>query len=136
MRQDHINCSDMILYMIVLYMVIFMKYDFCRIKDFRPSNRTMDAIKQMENTVTMSKYLASVISLTPVFAIFAGRGPMSAGAFGAGVNLQGYDWNTFSDVLSGIPAIEREALEKIAFNETLYQTGKDYAFWKCVYNAL
>ncbi|CAM3704672.1 hypothetical protein VA7868_01501 [Vibrio aerogenes CECT 7868] len=113
-----------------------MKYDFCAIRDYRPSTRTIAAIKEINNTVKMSKYLAGVISITPVFAIFAGRGPIEAGAISSGYNLYNYNWNDFSDALSGIPDIERRTIETIALNESMYQMGKDYEFWKCVYNAL
>ncbi|WNJ95264.1 hypothetical protein RND59_14195 [Vibrio ruber] len=46
-----------------------MKYDFCTIRDYRPSTRTIDAIKEMNSTINMSKYLASVVSVTPVFTM-------------------------------------------------------------------
>ncbi|QMV14420.1 hypothetical protein [Vibrio spartinae] len=113
-----------------------MKYDFCTIRDYRPSTRTIDAIKEMNDTVNMSKYLASLVSVTPVFAILVGRGPISGSTVSTAWNFYNYNWDTLRDGLAGIPALERETLEKIALNETMYQMGKDYEFWICIYNAI
>ena len=114
-----------------------MKGDFCSINNFSPSSRTLDAIDEMNNVIEMSSYLEKTIALLPFYQIFAGRNSYPGVAItSAGWNAYSYDWSTFNDAMMSIPEIKRKRLENIAENAMLFSMGKDYAFWKCIYNSL
>ncbi|WP_306331993.1 hypothetical protein [Vibrio injensis] len=114
-----------------------MKGDFCNISNFTPTSRTLEAINDMNNVIKMSNYLENIISLLPFYQIFAGRNSYTGVAItSAGWNAYTYDWENFSEAMMAIPKIKRERLEYISYNQMLYATGKDYDFWKCVYNSL
>ncbi|MEF1286067.1 hypothetical protein QTN94_19715 [Vibrio sp. M250220] len=114
-----------------------MKGNFCNIKDFKPSQRTMNAIKEMNNVNQMSSYLDKILALVPFYHIFAGRKSYPGVALtNAGWNASTYQWKTFNEAMMAIPDIKRKRLETIAENEMLFSTGKDYEFWTCVYNSL
>ncbi|MEF1257191.1 hypothetical protein [Vibrio sp. M260112] len=114
-----------------------MKGNFCNIKGFKPSQRTMRAIRDMNDVIEMAGYLDKIIPLIPFYHIFAGRKSYTGVAItAAGWNASTYEWRTFNEAMMAIPKIKREALEKIAHRESLTATGKDYEFWTCVYNSL
>ncbi|EMK3325750.1 hypothetical protein HGG78_18240 [Vibrio aestuarianus] len=113
-----------------------MKGDFCNIKNFTPTSRTLEGINDMNNVIQMSNYLENIINLLPFYQIFAGRNSYAGVAItSAGWNAYTYDWKSFSEAIMAIPQIKRERLEYISYNQMLYAKGKDYDFWKCVYNS-
>lgn len=113
-----------------------MKGDFCNIDGFIPSSRTLDAIKEMNDVVQLSKFLEQIVSLLPFYQIFSGRSSYRGVSLSAsGWNASTYDWKSFSEAIMAIPLIKRNRLENISYNQMLYSTGKDYAFWKCIYNS-
>lgn len=114
-----------------------VKGNYCNIKGFKPSQRTKNAIKDMNNVIQMSSYLDKLVALIPFYHIFAGRKSYAGVAISsAGWNASTYEWGLFNDAMMAIPLIKRRRLENIAENEMLYATGKDYEFWTCVYNSL
>jgi len=114
-----------------------MKGGFCNIRGFKPSSRTLRAIEEMNNVIVMSNYLDKIVALLPFYQIFAGRSSYRGVALSsAGWNASTYDWKMFNEAMLAIPQIKRVRLENIAENEMMFGQGKDYEFWKCVYNSL
>ncbi|PKF80633.1 hypothetical protein CW749_05510 [Vibrio sp. vnigr-6D03] len=114
-----------------------MKSDFCSIDGYRPSKRTLTAIDEMNNVIKMSNYLDKIVALLPFYQIFAGRSSYRGVALtSAGWNASTYDWKLFNEAMMAIPEIKRVRLENIAEREMMFGMGKDYDFWKCVFNSL
>ncbi|WP_037469947.1 hypothetical protein [Shewanella marina] len=113
------------------------KGNFCAVGSFEPSYRTKLAIKEMNHVVDMSGYLATLISMVPIFQVFAGHSTYASADFlNKGYQVSSQDWNLFSDALKSIGLVKREKLAQIANLAETYTTGEESKFWRCVYNAL
>ncbi|MCL1127490.1 hypothetical protein [Shewanella surugensis] len=114
-----------------------MKGNFCTVKTFKPSQRTLDAIKEMNRITDMSNLLTGILTLVPFFQIFVGRKTyLLAGAASSRYNMATSDWQHFSDVLQGVGKNKRDLLEGVAYQTANSTTGEEAKFWRCVYGAL
>jgi len=113
------------------------KGNFCDISGFKPSRRTQDAIKEMNEVVEMSSYLDKAIRLVPFYHIFAGRKSYTGvSTANAGWNASTYEWKLFSEAIRSVDSIQRRRLENIALTTAGLSMGKEKEFWTCIYNAL
>ncbi|WP_298769687.1 hypothetical protein [uncultured Shewanella sp.] len=115
-----------------------MKGNFCTVKGFKPSPRTLETIKEMNRISDLATVLGVIMTYIPLFQIFAGRKTYPFASNGSTKKLQvlNSDWKTFADSLEAIPKIRRDRLRNLAGNMELYSTGEERKFWGCVTDAL
>lgn len=115
-----------------------MKGNFCTVRDFKPSARTLETIKEMNRVTDMATLLGTIMTFIPLFQIFAGRKtyPFASNGNTKKLQIANSDWKTFADALSSVPKVERLKLEQIALGMELLTTGEERKFWGCVSNAL
>lgn len=110
---------------------------FCEIKGFTPSQRTVEGLREMESVLQAAHILTTLLSVTPLFQIFAGRGDyIGLGAGASAYNISVYDWESLAQAFKGINDLKRKRFREIVFNERNYATGKDKAFWECMDHAV
>lgn len=114
-----------------------MKGDFCNIGAFTPSSRTQDAIKDMNNVIDMSSVLSAIVTMVPLFQIFAGKKSfLGVATASASYNIHTGEWKTFADAVNGVELVKKDRLRFIATQAELYSVGEERKFWRCVSNAL
>ncbi|MDO6706768.1 hypothetical protein [Photobacterium sp. 1_MG-2023] len=113
------------------------KGEFCEVKDFKPSPRTLELIDQMNHIQDMSSVLQNILSAAPSFQILMGRNTYAyATAGGIVYNTATYDWNLLEEAFKGIGKIKRDRLTTTAGFGMIDTHGEERKFWECVYNAL
>ncbi|MFC3022813.1 hypothetical protein ACFODT_03070 [Vibrio zhugei] len=114
-----------------------MKGDYCGLNEFKPNQRTLDAINDMNDITDMSRVLRGVLSAVPAFQIFVGKKSYSwFSTASSAKDIYSYDWEQFHQAMKSVDKVEREQLNRIATTTAMYSKGDDYRFWKCVQNAL
>ena len=109
---------------------------FESIRDFKPSNRTLDGIEEIERLANMGTILGSLIVTIPFFSIFVGKDTYAwASMVNQGWQLSQTDWVAFSGALSGANEITRLKIYTVANQQWFLANGDDAVFWKCVANA-
>ncbi len=102
--------------------------------EFDPDRLSVSGVKALEeilDKIERANLLAKVMSVIPFFDIFLKGKPHEKLT-----NVATYDWEGFSEVMLSINKIERKLIANIAFEQSLESQGKEYEFWKCVYNAM
>ncbi|WP_075473350.1 hypothetical protein [Moritella viscosa] len=114
-----------------------MQGQFCTVKGFKPSARTLAYVADMNNVVEMSTLLGQIIKKVPIFQIFAGRNTYAAATFASmGYNVWSYDWSLLQNSFKSIGLIRQGRLRTIALSAAESTSGEERKFWRCTYNAL
>lgn len=114
-----------------------MKGSFCNIQYFTPSQRTIEALKEMERITRSANLLTHLLTAVPLFQIFSGRNSYpGVSALSGGYNISTYDWQNLAQAFSSVGLIKRRQIETLAMRMANETTSKDKEFWKCIYNAL
>ncbi|WP_299493912.1 hypothetical protein [uncultured Shewanella sp.] len=109
---------------------------FHSIKNFKPTPRTRNGIKELDRLANMGSYLQKLIVLIPFFGIFVGRDTYSIASFiNYGWQVSQTDWVTFDQALAAAPEITRTKINAFAEKEWFVASGNDALFWRCVANA-
>ncbi|WP_299011840.1 hypothetical protein [uncultured Shewanella sp.] len=109
---------------------------FHEIRNFKPTSRTMDGIKEIDRLTNMGSILGKIAVLIPFFAIFTGRSTYAVGSMGGQAwNLSQTDWVSFDQALASAPKITRDRINNYAESQWYISSGNDALFWRCVANA-
>jgi len=114
-----------------------MKGNFCGINNFKPGQRTRDALAEVDRITRSANILTYLLSAVPLFQFFAGRSSyLGSSVFSSSYNISTYDWDQLANALSSVDKIKRAQLEKLASEMMVRTYGDESKFWECVYNAL
>lgn len=103
----------------------------CEIDPERLSVSGIHAVQEILDTIETANLLSKVIAVIPFFDIFLKGKPHEKLT-----NVASYDWEEFGRVMRSVSEVNRRKIEKIAGYELLSSSGKEYEFWKCVYQAM
>lgn len=103
----------------------------CEIDPERLSVSGIHAVQEILDTIETANLLSKVIAVIPFFDIFLKGKPHEKLT-----NVASYDWEEFGRVMRSVSEVNRRQIEKIAGYELLNSSGKEYEFWKCVYQAM
>jgi len=103
----------------------------CEIDPDRLSVSGVHAVQEILDTIESANLLSKVIAVIPFFDIFLKGKPHEKLT-----KIASYDWQEFARIMRSINDVNRKKIEKIAFENWLSSSGKEYEFWKCVYQAM
>ncbi|WP_379932774.1 hypothetical protein ACFC2F_21040 [Enterobacter sichuanensis] len=110
---------------------------FCNITGFIPSQRTVEALRKMEEISRSASILTTLLAGVPLFQIFAGRGDyIGLGSSVSAYNIATYDWEKLQLAFRSIQDIQRRKLLEIVIDAQTSSTGEDRMFWRCMDHAL
>jgi hypothetical protein len=114
-----------------------MKGNFCGINNFKPGQKTREALAEVDRITRSANILTHLLSAVPLFQFFAGRSSyLGSSVFSSSYNISTYDWDQLASALSSIDKIKRKQLISLAWNMKEQTSSDESKFWKCVYNAL
>ncbi|MCL1127785.1 hypothetical protein [Shewanella surugensis] len=114
-----------------------MAGNFCTVKPFKLSQRSLDTAKEMDRIADLATVLEKIAHAIPLFQIFVGRSTYSmAGNLATKNNINGYDWQLLADSFGSINKIKKATLLKIAVTQQNTSMGEEAKFWGCIANAL
>lgn len=114
-----------------------MKGNFCGINNFKPGQRTRDALAEVDRITRSANILTYLLSAVPLFQFFVGRSSyLGSSVFSSSYNISTYDWSKLANALSSVDKVKREQLEILAWNMKEQTSSEESKFWECVYNAL
>ncbi|HIF9431076.1 TPA: hypothetical protein ACX6R9_003050 [Photobacterium damselae] len=105
--------------------------EYCNINEYRLSERSVNAVHQINNTVELGNYTATFAVALPLVQIFSNPTPHEVIK-----EITTYDWEEFSSGMMSVNKIVRRKVETIAEQEAFFGDGQDSTFWKCVTEAV
>lgn len=106
---------------------------FCDITGFIPSQRTVEALRKMEEISRSASILTTLLAGVPLFQIFAGRGDyIGLGSSVSAYNIATYDWEKLQLAFRGVQGLTHKEMVKVILETEYYSTGKDLDFWRCM----
>ena len=125
-------------YLLLILTGVMMKGNFCTVKGFKPSPRTIETIKEMNRISDLASFLGVILTAVPFFQIFAGRKTFPFASNGSTKKWQVLtsDWKTLADALEAVPKVRRQLLYSLTLKVGYVSTGEEKKFWGCVADAL
>lgn len=108
-----------------------VKLGHCSINNLKLSSQSLNAVNEVKYVVEQSNYLVMALGSTPILDLFSERAPPA----NVMIDIAGYDWIEFSNVLQGAHQITRERIRQIATLQAVYTHGDEGEFWRCVADA-
>ncbi|PSW04464.1 hypothetical protein [Photobacterium lipolyticum] len=103
--------------------------EFCSIEGLEISYGSELALKEINDIVERGNLLASLTASLVVIQVINGTFK------GTAQNITKYDWEQFGEAMIGVNKITRTRVGNTAFDMALKTTGKEYSFWKCIYES-
>lgn len=116
--------------------VVVMPSKYCEFKNFKPSQKTVDALEQIERKMKLSKALEVFAWAGTLMNLFAGKGTKLPSGGGHAFNIGTYNWEVFAGAIGGIGGIQQHYIMQVVELAIMDTTGEDKKFWRCMKNAL